>query len=106
MYHSYLGLAALAVLQGQEPKEKVLKDFMPALCFSREACERLEALPWRRKITGWKGQGATEDGHVEEQKQKVAQSVNTSFSSSQGSESTEESKGSEASVFGNMVYGY
>ena len=42
--HSYLGLAALAVM-----KEPGLKSLDPTLCISVSAREHLESLPWRRK---------------------------------------------------------
>ena len=44
MLHSYLGLAALAVM-----KEPGLKSLDPTLCISVSAREHLESLPWRRK---------------------------------------------------------
>ena len=48
LYHSYLGLAALSIL-----KEKPLKPIHPALCFSEDAKNHLESLPWRKSFV-WK----------------------------------------------------
>ncbi|OCL04977.1 geranylgeranyl transferas-like protein type i beta subunit [Glonium stellatum] len=47
LYHSYLGLATMAMLN-----EQGLKSFHAALCFSNEAAQHLETLDWRRKILG------------------------------------------------------
>ena len=41
--HSYLGLAALAIM-----KEPGLKSIDPALCISVSAREHLESLGWRK----------------------------------------------------------
>ena len=41
--HSYLGLAALAIM-----KEPGLKSLDPTLCISLSAREHLESLPWRK----------------------------------------------------------
>ena len=48
--HSYLGLAALAVM-----KEPGLKSLDPTLCISVSAREHLESLPWRRKPPAFQG---------------------------------------------------
>ena len=43
IYHSYLGLAALALHH-----EPGLKEFDPALCITKDAKQYLESLPWRK----------------------------------------------------------
>ncbi|KAF2090626.1 geranylgeranyl transferas-like protein type i beta subunit [Saccharata proteae CBS 121410] len=43
IYHSYLGLAAIALMQ-----EKGVKPINAAACISEDACRRLEGLEWRR----------------------------------------------------------
>jgi geranylgeranyl transferase type-1 subunit beta len=45
IYHSALGLAALALMD-----EPGLKGISPVLCLSREACAWVERLEWRREI--------------------------------------------------------
>lgn len=47
LYHSYLGLAALSLLN-----EPSLKAIDAAMCISQDACRHLESLSWRRKIIG------------------------------------------------------
>ncbi len=47
IYHSYLGLAALALL-----KDPSVKPIIPSVCFSQDAARFLESLSWRKKITG------------------------------------------------------
>lgn len=47
IYHSYLGLAALSLQE-----EPGIKPIRAAACFSEEACQFLESLPWRKEITG------------------------------------------------------
>ncbi|KAF2098546.1 terpenoid cyclases/Protein prenyltransferase [Rhizodiscina lignyota] len=46
IYHSYLGLAALALL-----KDPSMKPIVPSACFSQDAARFLESLPWRKEIT-------------------------------------------------------
>lgn len=45
VYHSYLGLAALALVD-----EPAVKPISPTLCVSKDALRHLEGLPWRRKV--------------------------------------------------------
>ncbi|EON65055.1 hypothetical protein W97_04290 [Coniosporium apollinis CBS 100218] len=45
VYHSYLGLAALALVD-----EPGVKPISPTLCVSKDALRHLEGLPWRRKV--------------------------------------------------------
>lgn len=47
IYHSYLGLAALALLN-----DPSVKSIVPAVCFSQDTARFLEALQWRKEITG------------------------------------------------------
>lgn len=47
LYHSYLGLAAVSLLD-----EPSLKPIDPAMCVSKGACKHLESLSWRREIVG------------------------------------------------------
>ncbi|OCK83935.1 geranylgeranyl transferase type I beta subunit [Lepidopterella palustris CBS 459.81] len=47
LYHSYLGLATMAILD-----EPGLKSFDAPLCMSNDARKHLESLSWRRKIVG------------------------------------------------------
>ncbi|KAH7062074.1 geranylgeranyl transferas-like protein type i beta subunit [Macrophomina phaseolina] len=47
IYHSYLGLAALSLLE-----EPGVKPIRAAACLSEQACQFLESLPWRKQVTG------------------------------------------------------
>ncbi|KAL1631910.1 geranylgeranyl transferase type-1 subunit beta [Neofusicoccum ribis] len=47
IYHSFLGLAALSLLD-----EPGVKPIRAAACLSEHACQFLESLPWRKQITG------------------------------------------------------
>ncbi|KAK7727663.1 geranylgeranyl transferase type-1 subunit beta [Botryosphaeria dothidea] len=47
IYHSYLGLAALSLLE-----EPGVKPIRAAACLSEHTCQFLESLPWRKQITG------------------------------------------------------
>ncbi|OJD32468.1 geranylgeranyl transferase type i beta subunit [Diplodia corticola] len=47
IYHSYLGLAALALFG-----EPGVKPMRASACLSEHACQFLESLPWRKQITG------------------------------------------------------
>jgi geranylgeranyl transferase type-1 subunit beta len=47
IYHSYLGLAVLAIFG-----EPSLKSFDPALCISEDMKRRVEGLEWRKSIVG------------------------------------------------------
>ncbi|KAK8202926.1 geranylgeranyl transferase-like protein type i beta subunit [Phyllosticta capitalensis] len=47
IYHSYLGLASLALLRDPD-----VKPINAMACISEDACKFLESLPWRQKITG------------------------------------------------------
>jgi len=51
VYHSYLGLAALAIGSDCSPPDVNLKQLAPAVCMSVEACKRLANLPWRKEIS-------------------------------------------------------
>lgn len=47
VYHSYLGLAALAIMG-----EPSLSPIEPGPCFSRDACKHLQSLSWRKVTQG------------------------------------------------------
>jgi len=61
LYHSYLGLAALSLLD-----EPSLKAIDPAMCISKDAYRHLESLSWRREIIGvdMNSAGSTQPGGV------------------------------------------
>ncbi|KAF1980901.1 terpenoid cyclases/Protein prenyltransferase [Aulographum hederae CBS 113979] len=50
LYHSFLGLAALALGGGEVPPFAEVKPLVPAACVSVETCEFLVGLPWRREV--------------------------------------------------------
>ncbi|KAI9693657.1 MAG: hypothetical protein M1822_002928 [Bathelium mastoideum] len=80
IYHSYLGLAALAL-----HRDSGLKEFDPALCLTKETRYHLESLPWRKAVLS----GAPD-------------SLNTSFSSTTSDSTEETSLSRESSDMSNL----